>query len=135
MTIESELKELLYNNSFFVKKTKIGSVWTYEHKLYMTVNYHNSGTVSFNYLGKYMRDNVKKERGTILDLTPSDKKYLYRKELSRLPFYKDIEHNLKFSLRAKGGDYVSISEKVRMNVFKEIVKFIITDSGGKFTDQ
>lgn len=79
-----------------------------------------------------MRDKVKSERGTILDLVPSKKKILYRRELSLLPFYKDIEHDLKFSLRAKGGDYVPINDQVGFDTLSEIVKFIVVDSGGKY---
>jgi predicted RNA binding protein YcfA (HicA-like mRNA interferase family) len=132
MSIENELMILLIKNGFYKKKTKIGSAWTYDHNIYRTVNYHNNDTVSFNYLGKYMRDKVKEKRGTILDLTPAEKKNLYIRELSDLPFFKKIGNLITFSLRAKGGDYLIISHKVGMDVFQEIVKYIVEDSGHHF---
>jgi predicted RNA binding protein YcfA (HicA-like mRNA interferase family) len=134
MSIEIELKNLIEKNGFYKKKTKIGSAWTYDHKIYRTVNYHHNDTVSFNYLGKYMRDKVKEKRGTILDLSPEDKKILYRKELSNLPFFKKIENFFTFSLRARGGDYLIISHKVGISVYREIIKFIVEESGNAFED-
>jgi predicted RNA binding protein YcfA (HicA-like mRNA interferase family) len=135
MSVEKEFKDLLLANGYFHRKTKIGSAWTLEHKQYMIINFHNNGTISFNYLGKYMRDAVKKQRGTILDLRKQDKERLYTNELSKLPFFKAIEHSIKFSLRAKGGDYMNFSEKVGMNVLREVVKYIVTDAGGKFVEK
>lgn len=134
MSTEITLENLLSANGFYKKKTKIGSAWTYEHAVYMTVNYHNNNTICFNYLGKHMRDKVKKDRSTILDLSPIEKESLYRKALSSLPFHKKIENYISFSLRAKGGDYLIISHNVGINALKEIVKFIVTESGGNYTE-
>jgi hypothetical protein len=100
----------------------------------MTVNFHDNGTISFNYLGKYMREAVKKNLGSILDLTPEEKKQLYTKELAKLSFFTAIAPSVKFSLRAKGGDYMNFSEKVGMDVLREVVRYIVTDAGGKYVD-
>lgn len=131
MTIEKELKNLLIDKGFELKKTKISSVWTLDHCTYKAVTFHNNGTVSFGYLGKYMRDTVTADLGTLLNLEASDKKDLYRKMLLKLPFYKNIEKNITFSLGGKGDDSVHISENVGMDVFNEIVKFIVMHSVNK----
>jgi hypothetical protein len=134
MSVETALKELLLANGYNHKKTKIRSTWTLEHLQYMTVNFHDNGTISFNYLGKYMREAVKKNLGSILDLTPEEKKQLYTKELAKLSFFTAIAPSVKFSLRAKGGDYMNFSEKVGMDVLREVVRYIVTDAGGKYVD-
>jgi|GEM_PF-6428287 len=134
MSTENKLMTLVSENGFYKKKTKKGSIWTYDHKIYRTVNYHSNDTVSFNYLGKYMRDRVKEKRGTILDLSPSEKEVLYKYELSSLPFFKKIENFITFSLRAKGGDYLIISHKVGIDTFKEIVRYIVEESGDQFSN-
>lgn len=138
MIIEDELKKLLEINGFEPKKTKGGSIWTYNHEKYMVVNFHLSRTVSFNYLGKYMRDEVKKMHGSLIGLSPAKKEELYRKALSKLDFYKNInnENYISFSLRAKeGGDYVGILDKVGMEVFEQILNFILNDSKKKYRSQ
>ena len=133
MSVEIELKKLLLDNGFVTKKTKKGSEWTLTHEKYLVVNYHTgSRDISFNYLGKYMRDDVIKTHGTIIGLQPEKKERLSRKALSNLHFYEKIKDHLKFSLRSKGGDYVSISDAAGMEVFSEVVKFIISDSGGDY---
>jgi predicted short-subunit dehydrogenase-like oxidoreductase (DUF2520 family) len=128
MTIEKELKNLLIDKGFELKKTKKSSLWTLDHRVHSVVNFYNNGTVSFGFLEKYMRDKVAAELGTILNVKVSDKKDLYRNVLSQLPFYKSIEKNITFSSGEKGGDSVHISENVGMDVFNEIVKFIVSDS-------
>ena len=85
MSVEIELKKLLLDNGFVTKKTKKGSEWTLTHEKYLVVNYHTSSRdISFNYLGKYMRDDVIKTHGTIIGLQPEKKERLYRKALSNL---------------------------------------------------
>ena len=130
MSVENSLKKMLEEKGFKPKKTKIGSIWTYDHIKYMPVNYHENGYISFNYLAKYMRDEVKKTR-TIIGLSKVEKEQLYRKALSLLGFYESIKNNIKFSLREKGGDYVPISDKVGLDILSEILKFITTDSGAE----
>ncbi len=132
MSIGIQLRKVLEDNGYVSKKTKIGSVWTMEHRKYMTVNYHNNGTVSFNYLGKYMRDTVKKSHGTIIGIAPVEKEQLYRKALSRLSFYDTIKDHIHFSLRAGGGDYVLFSGEVGLDVLAEVLHFIVSDCGGSY---
>jgi len=131
MRVENALKKMLEEKGFKPKKTKIGSVWTYDHIKYMPVNYHENGYISFNYLAKYMRDGVKKTHGTIIGLSKTEKEQLYRKALSQLGFYESIKNNIKFSLREKGSDYVPISDEVGIDVLSKILQFITTDSGAE----
>lgn len=131
MSVENALKKMLEEKGYKPKKTKIGSVWTYDHIKYMIVNYHNDDTISFNDLAKYMRDEVKKTHRAIIGLKPEEKEQLYRKALSSLEFYEKIKNNLQFSLREKGSDYVHISQKVGIDVLGEVLQFITADSGAE----
>ena len=72
MTIEKELKNLLIDKGFELKKTKKSSLWTLDHRVHSGVNFHNNGTVSFGFLEKYMRDKVTAELGTLLNVKVSD---------------------------------------------------------------
>ncbi|MBV5340268.1 MAG: hypothetical protein J0665_12045 [Deltaproteobacteria bacterium] len=129
MSIENALKKMLEDKGFMPKKTKIGSVWTYDHIKYMPVNFHENGYISFNYLAKYMRDEVKNTHGTIIGISKSEKEQLYRKALSLLGFYESIKNKIKFSLREKGSDYVPISEEVGIDILSKILQFITVDCG------
>jgi hypothetical protein len=123
------LKKMLEDKGFMPKKTKIGSAWTYDHIKYMPVNFHENGYISFNYLAKYMRDEVKKTHGTIIGISKAEKEQLYREALSLLGFYESIKNNIKFSLREKGSDYVPISEEVGIDILSKILQFITADCG------
>lgn len=102
MTNSSLLEKKLVANGFVQKKTNIGSIWTYKHPDYKrsTVNYHNNGTVCFNYLSKY-KDNI-----------------------DSLPFYNEIQPRPE--LNTKG--YLIIPKEVGMDVFDKILDFIAQDS-------
>jgi len=129
MSIEIEFRKMLEEKGFKSKKTKIGSIFTYDHPEYKPVNYHvNSRTISFNYLGKYMRDEVRETHGTLIGIEPAEKERLYRKALSKLDLFKNIEHHISFSLRASGNDYVGISDIVGINILDDILRFITGDA-------
>lgn len=130
MTVEIQLKKMLVEKGFYEKKTKIGSVWTYDHNLFRTVNYDIHGDIWFNYLAIYMRNEANRTHGNIVNFSRTEKEHIYRQVLSKMKYYKDIKNNLKFSLRKQGsGDYVGISDKVGIGVFGEILQFIISGSG------
>jgi len=116
---------MLEANGFTHKKTKGGSIFTYDHPEYRVVNLHNNSTVCFNYLKKYMLNEVKKNVGSITNLSQAEKKQYFMKALSKLPFYNSIRHTTTFS----SGDYVSVSTNVGITILGEILQFIIDDAG------
>ena len=133
MSIENELKKILEDRGFKQKTkgglpfTKNGSIWTYNHPKYKVVNYHNNGTICFNYIKKYMENIAREMQGTKKELSVKDNEYLYTKSISTLPFHERIKNHISLG---KNG-YMVISEKVGINILGEIVQFIITDAGAE----
>lgn len=117
------------------------SLWTLDHKQYMIVNYHKSNneelennrrarTVSFNYLGKYMRDEAFKINKHIMSFPNEEQKRIYRKVLSQLEFFDKIGGNFRINNSRKNGThYIHIAEDVGLDIFAQILEFIIEDSG------
>lgn len=137
MSVETELRDLLSANGFTMKKTKMDAVWTMEHPGYKTVNFLKNGLISFNYLGRHMRDLARKRYGSLLGFTRDERERMYREQLATLPFFGRIEPTLKFTIRMKNehSDYMRFSENVGMDVFRQVVKFIVSDAGGVYTDR
>jgi len=98
------------------------------------VNFHENDTVAFNYLSKHMRDMMTEHNNNIIGLKRNEQMILFDNVLSSFPFYNMIKNHIphpKWS-SAKGIEYFSISSKVGMDVFREIVSFIVSDGDHKF---
>lgn len=131
MNVEIELKKLLENNGYISKKTKDGSLWTlHTGQRGSVVNFHNDGTVAFNFLSKHVRNAMKEREHNVANLKFDEQIIFFHNILSELPFYGKIKNYIpRPKLSQKNGiEYFSISSKVGMDVFREIVNFIV--SGG-----
>lgn len=131
MNVEIELKKLLENNGYISKKTKGGSIWTlHTGQRGSVVNFHNDGTVAFNFLSKHVRNAMKERERNVANLKFDEQITLFYNVISELPFYEKIKNHIpRPKLSQKNGiEYFSISSKVGIDVFREIVSFIV--SGG-----
>jgi hypothetical protein len=136
MGVEIQLKKLLQENGYIPKTRKDGSTWTKGGSVWTLwrgqrgteVNYHDKDTVSFNYLSTYMRETFK-QHGDFSNLNHSEQDKVFDEFLSKLPFYDKIKNHIPHKKRSqnKGIEYFSISSQAGMNVFKEIVDFIVSE--------
>jgi hypothetical protein len=78
-----------------------------------------------------MRDMLKKHHTDATGLNRDEQMKLFHEVLSSLPFYMKIKNFIptpKWSIE-KGIEYFSISSRVGIDVLKEVVEFILSDSG------
>ena len=140
MSIESELQKFLKKKGYEQKTKKDGSVWTKKGSSWTwwkghrgsEVNYHHNNTIAFNYLSGIMRDTLK-QRGNSKKIIRSEQDIQFQNFLSTLPFYRKIKDNIpppKWSEK-NGIEYFSISSEVGVDVFEEIVEFIVSDGGNQ----
>ena len=135
MGVEVDLKKMLESNGYVSKKTKSGSVWTlHTGQRGSVVNFHNDGTVAFNYLSKHVRNVMEEQNHNVKNMKFDEQMTLFCNVISGLPFYNKIKNHIpRPKLSQKNGiEYFSISSKVGMDVFREIVSFIVSGEGQNF---
>ena len=118
--VQEELKRYLISIGF--REVSKSFFWSGEHPSVGKINFHNDGkTFGSSLLSNNVRNNCGYSASQRRLMSYDEREKVYRQYLENKPYYKDIEHSIKFYFKKTATDYVGLDFDIGFENIKKVI--------------